>query len=101
MCAQSLCRVQLFATPWTVAYQVPLSMEFPSQEYEGELPFPPPGDLPDPGIEPASFEPSALSDGFFSTEPLGKQIDEENFHYLIPRLAMSYNYQDTVVLTYG
>ena len=52
MCAQSLCRVQLFATPWTVSYQVPLSMEFPSQEYEGELPFPPPGDLPDPGIEP-------------------------------------------------
>ena len=42
------------ATPWTVAHQAPLSMRFPRQEYGSELPFPSPGDLPDPGIEPTS-----------------------------------------------
>ena len=53
---KSLSRVRLFATPWTVAYQVPLSMGFSKQEYWSGLPFPSPGDLPDPGIEPASPE---------------------------------------------
>ena len=43
-----------FATPWAVAHQVTLSMGFPTQEYWGGLPFPSPGDLPDPGIEPSS-----------------------------------------------
>ena len=46
--------VQLFATASTVASQVPLSMGFSRQEYWKELPFPPPGDLPDPGMEPVS-----------------------------------------------
>ena len=50
----SLSRVPLFATPWTVAHQVPLSMGFSRQEYWSGLPFPSPGDLPDPGIEPRS-----------------------------------------------
>ena len=49
---KSLSRVQLFATPWTVAHQVPRSMGFSRHEYWSELPFPSPGDLPDPGIEP-------------------------------------------------
>ena len=49
---KSLSCVQLFATPWTVAYQVPSSMEFSRQEYWSGLPFPSLGDLPDPGIEP-------------------------------------------------
>ena len=44
--------VQLFVTPWTVAHQAPLSMGFLRQEYWGGLPFPPPRDLPDPGIKP-------------------------------------------------
>ena len=44
-----------FATPWTIAHQAPLSMGFPRQEYWSELPFPPPGDLPHPGIKPASL----------------------------------------------
>ena len=44
--------VQLFAIPWTVACQTPLSKRFPRQEYWSGLPFPSPGDLPDPGIEP-------------------------------------------------
>ena len=51
---KSLSRVQLFATPWSVAYQAPLSMGFSRQEYWSGLPFPSPGDLPDPGIEPGS-----------------------------------------------
>ena len=50
--AQSLSRVQLFATPWTVAHQAPLSMGFPRQGYWRGLPFPSPRDLPDPGIRP-------------------------------------------------
>ena len=47
-------RVRLSAIPWTVAYQVPPSMGFSRQEYWSGLPFPSPGDLPDPGIEPGS-----------------------------------------------
>ena len=63
MHAQSIS--QVFATPWTtwtVARQAPLSR----QEYCSGLPFPPPGDLPDPGIEPAA---PALAGGVFTTEP--------------------------------
>ena len=58
-----------FATPWTVAHQAPLSMGCSRQEYWSGLPFPSPGDLPDPGIEHAS---PALAGGFFTTEPPGK-----------------------------
>ena len=54
-CVYVLSRVQLFGTPWTIARQAPLSMGFPRQEYWTGLPFPPPGDLPDPGIEPVSL----------------------------------------------
>ena len=56
-------------TPWIVARQALLSMEFPRQESWSGLPFPSPGDLPEPGIEPISF---ALAGGFFTTEPPGK-----------------------------
>ena len=66
---QSLSHVRLFATPWTVAHQAPLSMVFPRQEHWSELPFPSPGDLPNPGINPAF---PALAGGFFTTEPPGK-----------------------------
>ena len=52
--------VQLFATPWTVAHQTPLSMGFPRQEYWNGLLFPSPGDLPDPGIEARS--PALIAD---------------------------------------
>ena len=54
VCVQSFSHVLLFATPWTVAWQPPLSRGFSRQEYWSELLFPPPGDLPDPGIEPVS-----------------------------------------------
>ena len=56
--------VLLFVTPWTVALQAPLPMGFPSQEYWSGLPFPPPGDLSDPGIKPKSL---VLTSGFFTT----------------------------------
>ena len=59
--------VQLFATPWTVAHQTPLSMEFSRQEYWGGLPCPSPVVLPNPGIKPGSFMSSALMGGFFTT----------------------------------
>ena len=51
---KSLSRVRLFVTPWTLAYQAPLSMGFSRQECQSGLPFPSPGDLPNPGIEPRS-----------------------------------------------
>ena len=54
MCACVLSHVHLFVTPQTVARQAPLSIGFPRQEYWSKLPFPPPGDLPDPGIKPRS-----------------------------------------------
>ena len=60
-----LSRVQLFTT-WTVAHQAPLSMGFSRREYWSGLPCPPPGDLPDPGIEVASLEFPALAGGFFT-----------------------------------
>ena len=56
-----------FATPWTIVCQVLLSMEFSRQEYWNGLPFPPPGDLPDLGIEPASLASLELSGRFFTT----------------------------------
>ena len=62
-----LSHVQLFVTPWTVAHQAPLSLEFSRQEYWSGLPFPPPGDLPNPGTESTFLAPSALADRFFST----------------------------------
>ena len=64
---KSLSRVQLFVTPWTVAYQAPPSMEFSRQEYWSGLPFPSSGDLPDPGIEPRS--PALLADTLPSEPP--------------------------------
>ena len=60
-------RVWLFATPWTVALPVLLSMGFPRQEYWSGLPFPTSGDLPDPGIELASFLSPASASRFFTT----------------------------------
>ena len=69
-----LSHVQLFATPWTVARKAPLFMGFSRQEYWSGLPFPPPGDLPDPGTEPMSPVAPALAGKFFTAEPPGKCI---------------------------
>ena len=66
---KSLSRVRPFATPWTVAHQASPSMGFSRQEYWSRLPFPSPGDLPHPGIEPTS---PALAGRFFTTASPGK-----------------------------
>ena len=66
--------VLLFATPWTVAHQAPLSTEVFMQEYWHGLPFPPPGDRPDPGIKTVSPVSPASADGFFTSEPPGEPI---------------------------
>ena len=70
----SLSRVRLFATPWTVAYQAPLPMGFSRQGYWSGLPFPSPGDLPNPGIEPRS--PTSQGDAL-PCEPPGKPKDRK------------------------
>ena len=66
---KSLSRIRFFVTPWTITYQAPLSMGFSRQEYWSGLPFPSPGDLPDPVIEPGS--PTLQADALPS-ETLGK-----------------------------
>ena len=71
-CVCGLSLVWLFATPWTVACQAPLSMEFSRQEYWSGLPFPTPGDIPNPGIEPEFPASPELAGGFFTTVPPGK-----------------------------
>ena len=72
---QSLSRVQLGVTLWTVAYHTSLSMGFSRQEYWNGLPRPPPGDLPNPEVEPKSPPVShAFSGRFFTTETPGKPI---------------------------
>ena len=64
-----------FGTLWTVALQAPLSMGFHRQEHISGLPFPPPGDLPDPGIELTS---PASAGGFLATEPHGEPSHDKN-----------------------
>ena len=73
-----LSRVQLCATPWTVAYQALPSMGFSRREYWSRLPFPSSGDLPDPGIEPRSptFQADALT-----SEPPGKPYPLQLFTF--------------------
>jgi len=65
-----------FAIPWAVAHQAPLSMEFSRQEYWSGLPFPPSGDLANPGIKSASFASPSLPGRFFTTVPPGKPQSE-------------------------
>ena len=70
--ARTFNHVQLFETPKTIAFLAPLSMEFSRQEYWSRFPFPPPGDLPDPGREPGSLASPALAGLFFTPAPTGK-----------------------------
>ena len=83
MCVLSC--VWLFATPWTVTSQAPLSMEFSRQEYWSGLPFLPPRDLPIPGIEPMSLTSSALTVRFFTPRiaPRGKP-HRKNISWKVP-----------------
>ena len=74
VCAWVLSPVRLLSTPWAVAHQAPLSVGFPRQEYWSRLPFPPPGELPDPGIKLSSPELQANS---LPTEPPGKPCRDD------------------------
>ena len=71
-----LSRVQLFATPGTVAHQAPLSMAFSRQEYWSSLTFPLPEDLPDPGMEPTSLTSPALAGGFFTASATWEDLTD-------------------------
>ena len=84
-----LSHVWLFATRWTVAYQASLSMGFSRQEYWSGLPFPSPGDLPDPGIEPGSptLEADALTSKQINTTETGEY---EAFELNIPFEAVKF-----------
>ena len=77
---KSLSHVRLFVTPWTVADQAPQSMEFSRQEYWSGLPFPSPGDPPDPGIEPGS---PALQADALPSEPPGKAVVDISLSIMI------------------
>jgi len=77
-CCLAASHAQLFAIPGTVACQAPLFMGFPRQECWNRWPFPSPGDLPDPGTEPAI---PALAGGFFTTEPPGKPPTDHRPQY--------------------
>ena len=70
-CFEHVCVLQLFAAPWTVAHQAPLSMGFSRQEYWNGLPRPPPGDLPNPGIKPTPPVAPALTGRFSTLSHLG------------------------------
>ena len=76
--ACALSHVHLFVTLWTAACQTPLPMEFSRQGYWNGLPFPPPGDLPDPGIDPKPPTSPALAGRFFTTEPPEKPSRKGN-----------------------
>ena len=77
MKVKSLSHVGLFSTPWTVACQAPLSMEFSRQQYWSGLLFPSPGDLPDPGIKPGS--PALQADSLPSELPEKPLINSSQF----------------------
>ena len=79
------------ATPWTVACQDPLSVGFSRQEYWSGLPFPLPGDLPDPGIEPQSLASPALVGGSFTIVPPGNPSHKsasENVRVIMPSIHL-------------
>ena len=77
---------------WTVALQAPLSMKFSRPEYWSGLPFPPPGDLPDPMIQPTSPTSLALEGRFFITEPPGKPTYIPTYTYKHVCVPMMYAY---------
>ena len=81
-CSAVSSRVRLCATPWTVAHQAPLSMGFSREEYWSRLPFPPPGDLPDPGIKPTS--PALQADSVLCKQCPWSFLPEERWSLSIP-----------------
>ena len=92
---KSLSRIQLFVTPWTVAYHAPPSMGFSRQEYQSGLPFPSPDGLPNPGIEPGS---PALSVQFSSLaqlcptlwDPMNRSTPSLPVHHHLPEFTQNH-----------
>ena len=76
-------RIRHFATPWTVARQAPLSMGFSRQEYWSGLPWSPPGDLPDPGIESQSLMSPAWTGGFFTARATWRSLSLKSLYSII------------------
>ena len=98
MCyAYALICVQLFSTPWTVAHQTPLSMEFSRQEYWSRLPFTSQGDFPDPGTESKSLEFPALAGRFFTIAPSGKPQNVYMFTYNLGMYPKSAHIQTKIL----
>ena len=79
--------VRLFVTPQTAAHQAPLSMRFSRQEYWNGLPCPPPGDLPDPRMEPTSLRSPALAGEFFTTSTTWEALQGSGSQSVVPRLV--------------
>ena len=104
--------IRLFASPWTVACQAPLSVEFSRQKYWSGLQFPSPGDLPDPEIKPESPASQALAGRFFTREPSGKTpVFPERFNLRVnikdlyialchPSVSIWYNWEAFVKAEY-
>ena len=88
--------VWLFASPWTVALQAPLSMGFPRQKYWSGLPFPSPGNFSDPGIEPSSLVSPALAGGFFTTSTTW----EAHYYYSILLIGLLPTYILTIYYSF-
>ena len=83
MFVYGLSGVRLFAAPQTVAHEAPMSMGFSRQEYWNGLPFPPQGDLPDPGMEPTSPLSPALAGRFFTTVSPGNLKKDRWFSFIL------------------
>ena len=97
MCVQLLSHVQFFVTPGTVAHYTPLSMRFSRQEYWSGLPFPPPEDLPNPGIEPTSlFSPLLQVHSLL----LSQQGRPHGYEYSIVNHVMFYLYVSFLIKNY-
>ena len=89
--------VQFFATLWTVAHQTPLSMRFSRQEYWNELPCPPPGDLPNPGIDLTSLRSPTLAGGFFTTSATRETLTAL---YKVVKNSLELNHNYTLLSTH-
>ena len=98
MLCKLLSCVRFCATPWTVAHQAPVSMEFSRQEYRSGLPCSPPGDLPHPGIETASLKSPALAGRFFTTRAtwearnVHRAADDSNLDPALSTRALSLHF---------
>ena len=89
LCVCVINHVRLFEILWTVAHQAPLFMGFSREEYRNRLPCPPSGDVPDPGIEPASLMCLALAGRFFTTSATWEALGFNAVLYLVIQLCLT------------